>query len=145
MIVRHCAGGVVFYANKVLLIRNDRGEWTLPKGKIFNGELKTESAILSVKQETGIEGIVLGVAGDSMYEFFSRSRQQQVCNSVTWYIMETSDTNCVLNKELLDGGFFKVKDAIEQLTHKKEKSLVEISYKKYKELKKEVVETSASI
>lgn len=145
MIVRHCAGGVVFYANKVLLIKNDRGEWTLPKGKIFNGELKTESAILSVKQETGIEGTVLGVAGDSMYEFFSRSRQQQVCNSVTWYIMETSDTNCVLNKELLDGGFFKIKDAIEQLTHKKEKSLVEISYKKYKELKKEVVETSASI
>lgn len=145
MIVRHCAGGVVFYANKVLLIKNDRGEWTLPKGKIFNGELKTESAILSVKQETGVEGTVLGVAGDSMYEFFSRSRQQQVCNSVTWYIMETSDTNCVLNKELLDGGFFKVKDAIEQLTHKKEKSLVEISYKKYKELKKEVVETSASI
>lgn len=145
MIVRHCAGGVVFYANKVLLIKNDRGEWTLPKGKIFNGELKTESAILSVKQETGVEGNVLGVAGDSMYEFFSRSRQQQVCNSVTWYIMETSDTSCVLNKELLDGGFFKVKDAIEQLTHKKEKSLVEISYKKYKELKKEVVETSASI
>ena len=145
MIVRHCAGGVVFYANKVLLIKNDRGEWTLPKGKIFNGELKTESAILSVKQETGIEGKVLGVAGDSMYEFFSRSRQQQVCNSVTWYIMETSDTSCVLNKELLDGGFFKVKDAIEQLTHKKEKSLVEISYKKYKELKKEEVETSASI
>ncbi|WP_195940602.1 NUDIX domain-containing protein [Romboutsia sp. 1001713B170131_170501_G6] len=145
MIVRHCAGGVVFYANKVLLIKNDRGEWTLPKGKIFNGELKTESAILSVKQETGVEGTVLGVAGDSMYEFFSRSRQQQVCNSVTWYIMETSDTSCVLNKELLDGGFFKIKDALEQLTHKKEKSLVEISYKKYKELKKEVVETSASI
>lgn len=145
MIVRHCAGGVVFYANKVLVIKNDRGEWTLPKGKILNGELKTECAKLSVKQETGVDGSVLGVAGDSMYEFFSRSRQQQVCNSVTWYIMETSDTSCVLNKELLDCGFFKVKDAIEKLTHKKEKSLVEISYKKYKELKKEVVETSASI
>lgn len=145
MIVRHCAGGVVFYANKVLVIKNDRGEWTLPKGKIFNGELKTESAKLSVKQETGVEGSVLGVAGDSMYEFFSRSRQQQVCNSITWYIMETSDTSCVLNKELLDGGFFKIKDAIEKLTHKKEKSLVEISYKKYKELKKEVAEASASI
>ena len=34
MIVRYCAGGVVFYANKVLLVKNDRGEWTLPKGKI---------------------------------------------------------------------------------------------------------------
>ena len=51
MIVRHCAGGVVLYRNKVLLIKNDRGEWTLPKGKIFNGELKTESAILSVSKK----------------------------------------------------------------------------------------------
>lgn len=33
MIVRRCAGGVVFHANQVLLVKNDRGEWTLPKGK----------------------------------------------------------------------------------------------------------------
>ena len=28
MIVRRCAGGVVFYANKVLLLKNDRHENT---------------------------------------------------------------------------------------------------------------------
>ena len=33
MIVRYCAGGVVFYANKVLLVKNDRGEWTFQKEK----------------------------------------------------------------------------------------------------------------
>ncbi|WKK93802.1 hypothetical protein Q0Y04_05970 [Clostridioides difficile] len=38
MIVRRCAGGVVFYANKVLIVKNDRGEWTLPKGKILGGD-----------------------------------------------------------------------------------------------------------
>ena len=27
MIVRRCAGGVVFYANKVLIVKNDRGEY----------------------------------------------------------------------------------------------------------------------
>ena len=45
MIVRHCAGGVVFYANKVLLLKNDRDEWTLPKGKIHDGELAADSAL----------------------------------------------------------------------------------------------------
>ena len=45
MIVRHCAGGVVFYANKVLLVKNDRGEWTLPKGKIYKDELTYFSAV----------------------------------------------------------------------------------------------------
>lgn len=137
MIVRHCAGGVVFYANKVLLLKNDRGEWTLPKGKLHDGEnLQHESAIRRIKEESGVESRVLDVAGDTMYEFFSRSRQQEVCNAVMWYIMETENTEYILKDEFSDGGFYKVKDAIELLTHNKEKSLVEISYKKYKELKR---------
>lgn len=143
MIVRRCAGGVVFYANKVLMIKNDRAEWTLPKGKIYDKELQYDSAVLRVKEETGIDAGVIDVAGDTMYEFFSRSRQQRVCNAIMWYIMETENTQYILKDELVDGGFFKVKDAIEMLTHSKEKSLVEISYKKYKELKKQDAESNA--
>lgn len=143
MIVRRCAGGVVFYANKVLMIKNDRAEWTLPKGKIYDKELQYDSAVLRVKEETGIDASVIDVAGDTMYEFFSRSRQQRVCNAIMWYIMETQNTQYILKDELVDGGFFKVKDAIEMLTHSKEKSLVEISYKKYKEMKKQDAEGNA--
>ena len=39
-----------------------------------------------------------------------------------------------------DGGFYKVKEAINMLTHSQEKSLVDISYKKYKELRKNNIE-----
>ncbi|MGL6107965.1 NUDIX domain-containing protein [Romboutsia sp.] len=138
MIVRRCAGGVVFYANKVLIVRNDRGEWTLPKGKIYDGELQHNSAILRVKEETGVGASVLEAAGDTMYEFFSRSRQQQVCNAIMWYVMYTDNTDYILDGEFKEGGFFKVKEAVEMLTHNKEKSLVEISYKKYKDLKKHI-------
>ena len=140
MIVRHCAGGVVFYANKVLLIKNDKNEWTLPKGKIHDGELSHNSAVLRVKEETGIEANILDVAGDTMYEFYSRSRQQNVCNAIMWYIMDTENTDYTLNDEFNDGGFFKVKDALNMLSHNKEKALVDISYKKYKELKKSIYE-----
>ena len=140
MIVRHCAGGVVFYANKVLLIKNDKNEWTLPKGKIHDGELSHNSAMLRVKEETGIEANILDVAGDTMYEFYSRSRQQNVCNAIMWYIMDTENTDYTLNDEFSDGGFFKVKDALNMLSHNKEKALVDISYKKYKELKKSIYE-----
>ena len=140
MIVRHCAGGVVFYANKVLLIKNDKNEWTLPKGKIHDGELSHNSAMLRVKEETGIEANILDVAGDTMYEFYSRTRQQNVCNAIMWYIMDTENTDYILNDEFNDGGFFKVKDALNMLSHNKEKALVDISYKKYKELKKSIYE-----
>lgn len=140
MIVRHCVGGVVFYANKVLLVKNDRNEWTLPKGKLHDDGLQYESAVKRVKEETGVDARVLEVAGDTMYEFFSRSRQQQVCNAIAWYVMETNNTNYILKDEFAEGGFYKIKEALELLTHSKEKSLVEISYKKYKEIKKNATE-----
>lgn len=140
MIVRYCAGGVVFYANKVLLVKNDRGEWTLPKGKIHQDELKHSSAVSRVKDETGVETSILETAGNTMYQFFSRSRQQEVCNAITWYIMQTDSNNYVLKDEFTDGGFYKVKEAINMLTHSQEKSLVDISYKKYKELRKNNIE-----
>ena len=112
MIVRHCAGGVVFYANKVLLVKNDRGEWTLPKGKVCNDNFQHESAILRVKEETGVDATILDVAGDTMYEFFSRSRQQEVCNAVVWYVMEANSSSYKISDELVDIGFFKVKGKI---------------------------------
>ncbi|MGL4912771.1 MAG: NUDIX hydrolase [Romboutsia sp.] len=145
MIVRRCAGGVVFYANKVLIVKNDRGEWTLPKGKINEDELQHESAVLRVKEETGVETSIIEAAGDTMYEFFSRSRQQEVCNAVMWYIMETENTEYILKNELTDGGFYKVKEALDMLSHSKEKSLVDISYKKYKDFKKQLVEGNATV
>lgn len=137
MILRRCAGGVVFYANKVLLVKNDRNEWTLPKGKIGENELPNEIAPAKVKKEAGIDAKVLDMAGDTVYEFYSRTRQQEVCNAIVWYIMESQNTNCIANEdELIEAGFFRIKDALEMLTHNKEKSLVDISYKKYKNLKK---------
>nr|WP_307760365.1 NUDIX domain-containing protein [uncultured Peptostreptococcus sp.] len=136
MIVRRCSGGVVFYANKVLLVKNDRGEWTLPKGKIVGDNLPHESAIQRVKLETGSEAKILDIAGDTIYEFFSRSRNQRVCNAIMWYVMEADSDASEISKEFLDGGFYRVTDALEMLTHSKEKSLVDVSYKKYKNYKK---------
>lgn len=137
MIVRRCSGGVVFYANKVLLVKNDKGEWTLPKGKIVGDGLPHESAVERVKLETGVDSKILDIAGDTIYEFFSRSRNQRVCNAIMWYVMESDNPNTDICSEFLEGGFYKVSDALEMLTHSKEKSLVDVSYKKYKNFKKE--------
>lgn len=138
MIVRRCAGGVVFYGNKVLLLRNDKGEWVLPKGKILESELTTQTAINKVEEETGVKANILGTAGETVYEFFSRSRQSKVCNAIIWYVMESKNTEHDINKEkgFLDGGFFKIKDALNILTHNNDKAIVDISFQKYKNLKK---------
>lgn len=54
MIIRNCAGGVVFKDSKVFILKNDKDEWVLPKGKIRDEQLPPETAINRVEYETGV-------------------------------------------------------------------------------------------
>ena len=141
MILRNCAGGVVFYANQVFLLKNEKNEWVLPKGKIRNEELSSDTALNRTKLECGINAEIISTAGGTCYEFFSLSRRQPVCNSITWYIMKSTSKEFQVNKEMgfKDGGFFSIDDALELITYSQDKSLVKLSYKKYKQLMKEKV------
>ena len=137
MIVRNCAGGVVFYGDKVLILKNDKNEWILPKGKIRNDSLPTETAINRVRHETGVNVNIVSTAGETNYEFFSLSRKQEVYNRVIWYVMESTDESYKINKKegFRDGGFYPIDEAIRMITYSQDKSLVSLSYKKYIELK----------
>ncbi|KAB3535937.1 NUDIX hydrolase [Alkaliphilus pronyensis] len=139
MLFRNCAGGVVFYANHVLLIKNEKNEWVLPKGLIRNGDLSSDVAVKRVKAETGVEAEILSTAGETSYEFFSISRQKPVNNRIIWYIMQAKSKRVELDKTLnfKDGGFYPVVKALKMITYSQDKSLVSLSYKKYKDLKKE--------
>ncbi|CCQ92547.1 NUDIX hydrolase [[Clostridium] ultunense Esp] len=137
MIVRNCAGGVVFSGDRVLILKNEKNEWVLPKGKIRNGSLPTETAISRVKYETGVDANIVSTAGETSYEFFSLSRKQAVCNIIIWYVMESLGDHYNINKEegFKEGGFYPVDKAIEMITYSQDKSLVSLSYKKYLEFK----------
>jgi 8-oxo-dGTP pyrophosphatase MutT (NUDIX family) len=121
MLVRNCAGGVVFYDNKVFLLKNEKGEWVLPKGVMRNGDLSNEVALRKVQEETGITAEIISTAGRTNYEFFSVSRQRPVCNKITWYIMKSPDSN------------YKVSEAMSRITYSQDKSLLNLSYSKLKE------------
>ncbi len=68
MIVRRCAGGVVFYANKVLIVKMIGVNGHFQRKDTRRG-LPYESAVQRVKVETGIDAKMIDVAGDTMYEF----------------------------------------------------------------------------
>jgi 8-oxo-dGTP pyrophosphatase MutT (NUDIX family) len=135
MLVRNCAGGVVFLGDKVFLLKNEKGEWVLPKGVIHNGDIANEVALQRVKEETGIMAEIVSSAGRTNYEFFSVTRQKPVCNKITWYIMKSQDENYSINKEenFTDGGFFPIDDAIGRVTYSQDKSLLNLSFKKFQE------------
>lgn len=136
MLVRHCAGGVVFYGSKVFLLKNEKGEWVFPKGAIRNGDLSNEVALSRVREEAGIEAQIVSPVGNTHYEFFSVTRQKPVCNRITWYIMKSLDEKYHVNQDesFTDGGFFDIDEAIERVTYSQDKSLLNLSYQKFKEL-----------
>lgn len=136
MLVRNCAGGVVFYDNKVFLLKNEKGEWVLPKGVMRNGDLSNEVALKRVQEETGISAEIISTAGRTNYEFFSVSRQRPVCNKITWYIMKSPDSSFKVSEEekFTEGGFFNIDEAMSRITYSQDKSLLNLSYGKFKEL-----------
>lgn len=139
MLFRNCAGGVVFYANQVLILKNEKNEWVLPKGIIRNGALPMDVALKRVEVEAGVDAEILSTAGGTSYEFFSVTRKQPVCNEIIWYIMRAPSKVFKINKELgfKDGGFYEIDKALAMITYSQDKSLVSLSYKKYKELMRE--------
>lgn len=137
MLIRNCAGGVVFKDGEAFILKNDKGEWVLPKGKIKDDELSTETALNRVYYEGGVKAQIVSVAGDTAYEFYSLSREQPVCNKITWYIMEAEDKNFKINQEegFTDGGFYPIDKAVEMITYSQDKSLLTLSNKTYVKLK----------
>lgn len=136
MLVRNCAGGIVFFEEKVFLLRNEKDEWVFPKGVVRNGDLPGEVAIKRVKEETGITAEIISTAGRTNYEFFSVTRQKPVCNKITWYIMQASNNEYEVNKEenFFEGGYFDLDEAMEKITYSQDRSLLALSYRRFKEL-----------
>ncbi|MDD4048754.1 MAG: NUDIX hydrolase [Clostridia bacterium] len=133
MLTRGCAGGVVFIKDRVFIMKNEKGEWVLPKGVIRNNQLALDVALDRVKHEGGVDATIVSPAGETSYEFYSVSRKMPVCNKIDWFIMEATSKSFSVNKEegFSEGGFFLIADALEKITYSQDKSLIHLAYQKY--------------
>ncbi|HHX17748.1 MAG TPA: NUDIX hydrolase [Clostridium sp.] len=121
MIVRNYAGGVVFSGDRVLLSKNEKDKWILPRSKISKGELSNEVVKRKI-EESGILAEFVSTAGYTNYEYSSNPRQKPFCNKTTWYIMKAQKQN---------ENFFKIDEAMKLIEENQEKSLINLSFKKY--------------
>ncbi len=137
MLLRDCAGGVVFFNRKVFLLLNEKNEWVMPKGLIKADERPQDAAVRRVYEEAGIKGTIAEQAGRTYYEFYSVTRQMPVCNRIAWYIMETDQEVYKISEpeKFSQAGFFTIPEALEMITYSQDKSLVLQSYKKLCEKK----------
>lgn len=137
MIFRECAGGIIFNGDKVFLLQNEKGEWVFPKGVIRHGKSSTAVAIERAQKEAGIEASILSAVGETSYEFYSITRNAPVCNRIVWFLMTAETTDFTIDpdeKKIQDGGYFNIIDAFDKVTYSQDKSLLNIAYRKLKEL-----------
>jgi ADP-ribose pyrophosphatase YjhB (NUDIX family) len=136
MLFRNCAGGVVFFEDRILILQNEKSEWVLPKGVIRNGDLASEVALRRVKYEAGVDAEIISTAGETSYEFFSFTRQKPVCNQITWFVMKATSPDYSINTKegFKKGGFFSLEDALELITYSQDRSLVNLSFRKFRNL-----------
>ena len=136
MVIRNCAGGLVFEENNVLLIRNDKHEWSFPKGQIPQGGSSKAAAVSRIEAETGVKASVVAPAGKTSYEFYSIKRMKPVHNNISWFVMKASSDETSPNEEagILECRFVPVEEALEMITYSQDKSLLMMAFQKYKEL-----------
>lgn len=109
----------------VAVIHRERykGKWSLPKGKLDEGESIWGAALREVKEETGCSAEIIGFAGISHY--FHNQRPKFV---VYWRM--TAEQNCRFEKseEVDQLEWLPPAEAKEKLSHSEEKQLISEIY-----------------
>lgn len=131
--IRSCAGGVVFSGNDVFLLMSDRGEWVMPKGVIRNRNRSNDVALWRVEDEAGIHAEIIGIAGNTRYDFFSESRGKEVSNRIQWFTMVAPDHSFRISYDqgFLNGGYFPIERALELLSFDGDKEIIRSAYQIY--------------
>ena len=126
---------MVFHGDKVFLLKNEKGEWVLPKGVIRDRQMPQDVALARVSTEAGIEADIVVAAGDTSYEFYSLTRRQPVCNRIHWYVMRAPSPKYRIAFELgfVDGDYYPIDTALELVTYSQDKALVSVAYEKYRQ------------
>jgi len=132
--IRSCAGGVVFCGEDVFILMTDKGEWVMPKGVIRNHNRSNEVALWRVEDEAGIHAEIIGIAGNTRYDFFSESRGKEVSNRIQWFAMRAGDHTFRISYDqgFLNGGYYPVDRAREMLTYEPDKHILDAAYDIYR-------------
>lgn len=124
--VRNCAGGVVFAGDDVFLLKNDKGEWIMPKGIIRDRRNAREVALYRVEDEAGIQAEIVGFVGRTSYDFYSQTRRREVSNRIQWFAMRARDRRyrIAFEQGFRDGDYFAFDVAVRLLTHEQDREIL---------------------
>jgi 8-oxo-dGTP diphosphatase len=114
------AGGLVLRGGKVAIVHRPRyDDWSLPKGKLDEGESFEEAALREVEEETGLECRVTQHVGDTSY----RDRKDRA-KLVRYFSMEATAGEFTPNDEVDEMRWLEPEEALKELTYDFDRELV---------------------
>ena len=140
MVEATSCGGVVIFRGKILLLyknyKNKYEGWVLPKGTVEEGEEYKETALREVKEETGVDGLIIKYVDKSQYTFSTST--DTVVKNVHWYLMMADSYYSKPQREeyFMDSGYYKFHEAYHLLKFSNEKQILEKAYSEYVDLKR---------
>ena len=120
------AGGVVWRRKKgsaveVLLVHRPKyDDWTLPKGKLDDGESAEEAAVREIGEETGFQ-VSLGqeLPSTDYHDRFGRPK------NVRYWVMDITGGEFAPNREVDEVRWLSVDDAKGALSYPRDRSVLE--------------------
>lgn len=129
MPVKKSAGAVVFRREndkiKYLLIQYGWGHWEFPRGLIRKGESLEEAARREIEEEVGIKDIQFIPGFKEWIKFFFKLKGKNIMKIATFLLAETKTKRIKLSYEHKDYAWLEYKEALEKLTFKNAKEILQ--------------------
>jgi 8-oxo-dGTP diphosphatase len=114
------AGGLVLRDGRVAIVHRPRyDDWSLPKGKLDDGESFEEGALREVEEETGLKCRVRRELGDTSY----RDRKDRA-KLVRYFEMEPASGEFTPNDEVDEMLWLEPGEALDRLSYDFDRELV---------------------
>ena len=133
------AGGVILHGKgkdqKVLLIKDSYGRWSLPKGHIEKGETTAQAGLRECSDETGIPLKDLSIVeklGDVKYIY--QLHGKKIFKIVVFFLIESKTTALKHQWEVQDAQWFEPDEAYGKMEYANSKELMRKAIQKIKNL-----------
>lgn len=134
------AGGIVFRrvpgGIEILMIADQKGRWTIPKGHVEEGEKLEVTAVREVEEETGLKNVRIVDRLDKIH-FFYRKEGKLIFMTTYFYLMEALGPDFEPTPEEWMTGikWFSGEEAVAAIAYKDMEKLLKISLSKLNESK----------